>query len=266
MNGDGFVDALVGAPGVIGRGGRVYLYLGSTMGLSATPVATLTSPDGDPSFGSLVSVAGDVNGDGYGDVLVAAPDHNSNDGRVYAYYGSASGLDAMHPTILDSVSPGVHFGRAVAGGGDGNADGFADIVISDGDHLYIYHGTPIGLYPSADVVVTSPDGLAPPYGTLAMGDLNGDGYSDIIATTPQPHFFGGRVGFVVVAGGGSVRYPAFPSEFPDNDPPPRHARCLAARFIGDMNGDGYGDIAVTGAGTMGGTGPMLRRVGVEWHR
>ena len=85
VNGDGYDDVIVRAPFSNGSSyiGRAYVYLGSPSGISATPSATLTAEEGVYFFGASVSSAGDINGDGYGDVIVGGkPD------KVYVYLGS----------------------------------------------------------------------------------------------------------------------------------------------------------------------------------
>jgi FG-GAP-like repeat len=90
VNGDGYADVIVGAPSESMTVGIAHVYLGSAAGLASTPAVTLNPPGGQYSdFGSSVASAGDVNGDGYGDVIVGA---NGASGGVYVYLGSATGL------------------------------------------------------------------------------------------------------------------------------------------------------------------------------
>jgi hypothetical protein len=124
VNGDGYADVVIGASSYQNSTGRVYVYLGSASGLPASPSLTLTGPAGASvqEFGSSVSGAGDVNGDGYGDVVVSA----SSTGVAYLYLGSATGLSGVSPL---QVGPGA--GRMLtlaAGAGDVNGDGYADII------------------------------------------------------------------------------------------------------------------------------------------
>src|SRR5208282_4674998 len=92
VNGDGFGDLVVGAPLTANFAGAVYVYLGGESGLQPTPI-TLTNPDRQTlQFGYTVAGAGDVNGDGYGDVVVAASVPSEAQGAAYLYLGGAAGL------------------------------------------------------------------------------------------------------------------------------------------------------------------------------
>jgi hypothetical protein len=77
--------------------GRAYVYEGSASGLSATAAWTAESDQANAYFGYSVGTAGDVNGDGYSDVIVGAYSYDNgetNEGRAYVYYGNES--DGLH--------------------------------------------------------------------------------------------------------------------------------------------------------------------------
>ncbi|MBI5515737.1 MAG: VCBS repeat-containing protein [Deltaproteobacteria bacterium] len=189
LNGDGYADLVVGAY----YAGMVYIYLGGAGGLSAT-ATTLTGPTGSSNFGQHLANAGDLNGDGYADLVVGAPGSMlfpPTEGRVYVYLGGASGLGAT-PTTLSSASPDLSFGRVVAGAGDLNGDGYADLVVGSGDlnAAYFYLGRASGLS-TTSTTVTGPRGFG---GAAAgAGDVNGDGYADLIVGGTNPtHLYFGR--------------------------------------------------------------------------
>jgi len=99
---------------------------GDPSGITATPAVLMPPPDGtDNFFGGSVASAGDVDGDGFADVLVGAESSNGGTGRAYVYRGSASGPVAT-PIEIDGTSD---FGSLAAGAGDVNGDGFADILV-----------------------------------------------------------------------------------------------------------------------------------------
>ena len=98
VNGDGYADVIVGAP-IYDNGqtdeGTAFVYYGSASGLSTTANWTAESDQASAWFGYSVATAGDVNGDGYADVIVGAPIYDNgqaDEGRAFVYHGSASGL------------------------------------------------------------------------------------------------------------------------------------------------------------------------------
>ena len=102
VNGDGFDDIIIGAPGYSTNTGRAYIYFGgSNMNVIADVV--LTGVAVNYYFGSSVSSAGDVNGDGYSDVIVGAYGYSSNAGRAYIYYGGIAMNNVVDVTMTGSA-------------------------------------------------------------------------------------------------------------------------------------------------------------------
>ncbi len=134
----GYDDIVIGAPKYSSSKGRVYIFLGShtlsgdTGGGSADEI--MTGESSSDEFGYSVSGAGDVNGDGYDDVVIGAPlnDMGGTDaGRVYIYYGSSTlnDWDDVFITGMYANSAGEKKGWSVSGVGDVNGDTYDDIVI-----------------------------------------------------------------------------------------------------------------------------------------
>ncbi|MFT5587402.1 MAG: hypothetical protein ACI9VR_005012, partial [Cognaticolwellia sp.] len=133
-----------------------------------------SDPDRSDAFGYAISSAGDLDGDGYDDLMVGA--HFDNDmgldsGSVYVYYGSASGLDTASEQKL-TASDGAssdRFGSALAGGQDFDGDGYDDVAVGawwDDDNgsysgsAYIYYGSSTGVSLASEQKLTPADGAA----------------------------------------------------------------------------------------------------------
>jgi hypothetical protein len=120
VNGDGFSDAVVGAYGY-GNGdlaeGAAFTYHGSAAGLATTAAWTAESNQALAWFGEAVATAGDVNGDGFCDVIVGAPQYDNgeeDEGRAFLYYGNeGDGLDRIaRQGRADNVRPIDLLGRS----------------------------------------------------------------------------------------------------------------------------------------------------------
>jgi hypothetical protein len=146
VNGDGYLDIIVGAqahwscrsngnnrgPGY----GRAYLLYGSATGPSTSGMTTLVSPSDADCFGAAVYGVGDVNGDGYSDVAVGAPDSDSDTGSVYVYHGGTPKLSTTYTTKISGLlysSTTGNFGQNIKGG-DITGDGYSDIVVGAEDY------------------------------------------------------------------------------------------------------------------------------------
>src|SRR5262245_38606903 len=110
----------------------------------ANPVWIVESDERSAHFGNAVSSAGDVNGDGYADVIVGAYWFDDNpyvalEGKVYQYFGSASGLDPIAAWTVESNTETALLGQSVSSAGDVNGDGYGDVVV--GAPGYAYSGS-----------------------------------------------------------------------------------------------------------------------------
>ncbi len=89
------------------------------------------SNQANAQMGFSVSSAGDVNGDGYSDVILGAKTYDNgqtDEGTAFIYHGSATGISTTAATMLESNQENAQFGFSVAGAGDVNGDGYSDII------------------------------------------------------------------------------------------------------------------------------------------
>jgi FG-GAP repeat/Dockerin type I domain len=207
VDNDGYADLIVGdwrydAGGL--DAGRAYVYSGRTKLLMHT---FMDSAPGD-RLGFSVSGAGDVNTDGYADLVVGAPMYSGTggnwSGRAYIYSGKTGTL--LH--TFDGEGRGDHFGASVSGAGDVNNDGYADLIIGAPDNsaggivavgrAYVYSGkTGAKLHTfTGDAAL---DWLG--FSVSGAGDVNNDGFADLIVGEPGNDAAGADAGRVYVYSG-----------------------------------------------------------------
>lgn len=178
LNNDGHDDVVVGAPGHDSAGtasGRAYAY----SGLDQSEIHHWDGEAASNNFGGgIAGIHADVDEDGVNDVIVGA--HNAGpggQGRAYVFSGASGAL--RYP--LDPASPGAVFGQFfVAGVGDVDCDGVADVYVGDyaapgGGKAYVYSGTNGALIHQFSG--SAGDGAGCGRGA---GDVNGDGHADLI--------------------------------------------------------------------------------------
>jgi len=116
VNGDGYADVVVGAQGYSMNTGRAHVYLGGASGLATTPATTLAPAGGTTGyyFGISVATAGDVNGDGYADVVVGSSGYNTYTGRATVYAGNGGLGSSLAPRTrrADDTAPVAYGGRS----------------------------------------------------------------------------------------------------------------------------------------------------------
>jgi len=189
VNGDGYDDWIVGDRSYATYG-RAYLYYGgSTLDTGADVI--FDPPVSANYFSESLDGVGDVNGDGYDDVVIGQYGVSSSRGSAYLYLGGEN-MDGTYDVEFEGENASDYFSRydSVGGGGDVNGDGYDDIIIGAYGHdtpntfagkVYVYYGG-IDINATADVTITGVDAndYAGRYAVTLAGDVNGDGYDDIL--------------------------------------------------------------------------------------
>lgn len=254
VNGDGYDDLLVGAYQAAESAGRALLYLGGPKGLAGAPAWVGRGEAEGDQYGYTLSGAGDLNGDGLGDVIIGAKFHDGSResglpakarfmaGKAYAYYGSPQGLRPSAWSSLGSEAMAQWSVRGY-GIGDVDGDGRTELLISEPgadeghgrvkilgaphfDALRVLSGRALGLND---------------FGRAAgpAGDLNGDGYMDVVAAGRRAD-----AGSVYVWFGGPQGLPSEPGlRVQAADSKSGYGAWVAP--AGDLDGDGKDDLVIS---------------------
>ncbi|MBX3481721.1 MAG: FG-GAP repeat protein, partial [Caulobacter sp.] len=295
LNGDGYDDLIIGATSGAYNAGAAYVVFGKASGFAATiELSGLNGTNGFQitgqgtfsAFGATVASAGDVNGDGYDDVIVGARSSDlagTDYGAAYVVFGAAGGFSAnLNASSLDGtngfrilgLASEDHLGYTLASAGDVNGDGIGDIIIgasgADGGAYdgasYVIFGKTSGF--TADFDLSDLDGtngfkLSGPaaVGEIAAhaasaGDINGDGYDDLIIGATEADSNGTSSGSTYVVFGKASGFSADidlgsldgSNGFKINGEVDNDRSGVSVASAGDVNGDGYDDIIIGARG------------------
>ncbi|MBZ4417652.1 alkaline phosphatase D family protein [Myxococcus sp. RHSTA-1-4] len=290
FNHDGYDDVAASAPNEDGSG-VVFILRGSGAGLQAWSIKSQSHGGGSNTAGDRFGhalAAGDHNGDGYDDLFIGVPYEDmeqegiTDSGVVFLFRGSGTGLNTggwfSQTEAGGGDEPGDHFGAALALG-DFNKDGKADLVVGAPDEapggfprggsIFVFPGTAgslSGYWRSQENSGGDPVELSDGFGrALAAGDVDADGYDDLVVGAPNESPTGG------VNSGAVFLYAGTPANLKTgrrltqqelgsaNEPGDGFGTALA---IGDSNGDGRGDVAVGVPGEAPYSDPASGMVGV----
>lgn len=254
FDGDGIEDYIIGQRYAddgsnINSGNAAIVSGAPASGLNVPDISIFLGISSGDQFGYAITGVGDVNNDGYADVLIGAPGSDgsyADSGKAYLVYGADVIGTTISTTSLLSVNGmtfygsayGEHFATSVAGAGDFDSDGKSDFII----------GAPGG---NRATIVTDTNTIdihhtASGYGfgeeVQGLGDINGDGKSDVmiagsIATNEAYFVSGGLIADITdidnyLTSANIVKINTGSQSL------------LGGGAIGDWNGDGYDDFAV----------------------
>lgn len=263
VNGDGYDDVIVGAnwfDGGEANEGAAFLYYGSAAGLSQTYAWMVESDQAQAEMGHSVSTAGDINDDGYSDLIVGAPGYLGI-GGAFIFLGDIGGPAPAADIVLEGEQDASKFGFSVSTAGYVNDDNFADVIVGapyyDGDvyldrgRAYVFYGDGSGVNSNPDWIAeinTFADGDLFGFAVDSAGDFDGNGFDDVVIGAPY-YDFDGETGLVAVFPGSAAGLPNSGGIANLGDSYDQYGQSdsefgFSVAGAGDINGDTFDDVIV----------------------
>ena len=264
INGDGYDDFGLGFANYYQDyseyySGAIELYYGSAAGVdtSSPELLRLAEPFPFGNLGEVLLGAGDLNGDGYDDILSK---HSGSATNLVVFPGSANGpVTGDELELSYTAGTGADFGDLLAAAGDIDGDGLDDVLAGDpgyaygavrsGSVLLLSGDATLGLAETPTTILPPDSGVSQGFGVgVAAGDMTGDGVHDALILT-EDYQSSGDSGLYVYTGGGGTLTQAYGAAAPDLgsfryfDP--------IVSIGGDLDGDGTGDALVSVQPTTG---------------
>ena len=254
LNGDGYDDVAIGSSHYSDfesglDSGRVYIYFGGSF-MDSTADIILSGNDKHDYFGYSISSAGDVNRDGYADIIVGAPQERPNPGYASIFFGGPN-MDNISDINIIGASADDWFGCSVSGAGDFDHDGYVDFLIGakyndsigpDSGCAYLFFGNQNASNMTNLTFTGGSAGDSLGCSVSSAGDVNHDGYDDVIIGAEQNDSMGNASGSACIFFGGPNM---------DNVSDINFSGAVASDYFGhsvstagDVNKDGYADVII----------------------